>query len=42
MKTGKNTILNVMNRLLKKHHYITCTSDNNGTTTEKTLNMLIY
>ena len=42
MKTRKNMILNIMDRLLKEHHYITCTSDNNGTMTEKTLNMLIY
>ena len=42
MKTGKNAILNIMNRLLKEHHYIACTSDDNGTTTEETLNMLIY
>ena len=42
MKTGKNAILNIMDRLLKEHHYITCTSDDNGTMTEETLNMLIY
>ena len=42
MKTGKNTILNIMDRLLKEHHYIAYTSDDNGTTTEETLNMLIY
>ena len=38
----KNAILNVMNRLSKEHHYITCTSDDNGTMTEETLKMLIH
>ena len=41
-KNGKNAILNVMNRLSKECHYIACTSDDNGTTTEETLNMLIH
>ena len=41
-KDGKNAILNVMDRLPKERHYLTCTSDDNGTTTEETLKMLIY
>ena len=41
-KDKKNAILNVMNCLLKEHHYIACTSDINGTMTEETLKMLIH
>ena len=41
-KDEKKVILNVMNCLLKEHHYIVCTSDNNGTMTEETLKMLIH
>ena len=41
-KNEKNAILNVINRLSKKCHYIACTSDDNGTTAEETLNMLIH
>ena len=41
-KEGKNVILNVMDRLSKERHYLACTSDDNGTTTEETLKMLIY
>ena len=41
-KDEKNAILNVMNCLLKEHHYITCTSDDNDTTTEETLKILIH
>ena len=41
-KDEKNAILNVMNCLSKEHHYIACTSDDNGTMTEETLKMLIH
>ena len=41
-KDRKNAILNVMNYLSKEYYYIACTSDNNGTTTEETLKMLIH
>ena len=41
-KDRKNAILNVMNHLLKEHYYIAYTFDDNGTTTEETLKMLIH
>ena len=41
-KDGKNVILNVMNCLSKECHYIAYTSNDNGTTTEETLKMLIH
>ena len=41
-KDEKNAILNVMDCLSKEHHYIACTSDDNGTMTEETLKMLIH
>lgn len=41
-KDGKNAILNVMDRLSKQRHYIACTSDDHGTSTEETLKMLIH
>ncbi len=36
-----NAILMIINRLSKMHHYISCTTDENETTTEKTAKLLI-
>jgi hypothetical protein len=36
-----NAVLMIINRLSKMHHYISCTTNENETTTEKTAKLLI-
>jgi hypothetical protein len=40
-KNGSNAILNVIDRLSKQRHYIPCSTDNEGTSAENTVKMLI-
>ena len=41
LSEGKNAILTVICRLTKERHYIPCSTDDEGTTAEKTAELML-
>jgi hypothetical protein len=40
-KKGFNVILMIVDRLTKMHHYVSCVAEEDGTTAEETVRLLI-